>query len=180
MQAERVILVDPHDEAIGTAEKLEAHVTGALHRAFSVFILNHRGEILMQRRAAGKYHGAGLWSNSCCGHPRPGEEITAAATRRLNEEMGFTCGLRRLFSFTYRAEMEDGLWEHEIDHVLIGHHDAEPRPDPAEVAEWRWIDPDSLRLEMQREPENFTPWLRPALEGLIPHLSLESGKQSAP
>ena len=164
---ERVILVGPEDEEIGTAAKLEAHTSGALHRAFSVFVLNGRGEILLQLRAIGKYHCGGLWSNSCCGHPRPSEETRAAATRRLAEEMGFACELRHLFAFTYRVELGAGLWEHEIDHVFIGHHDDAPQPDPLEVSEWRWLAPDALQAEMASDPDRFTPWLAPALSGLM-------------
>jgi isopentenyl-diphosphate delta-isomerase len=175
-----VILVDPDDEPIGTAEKLEAHRSGALHRAFSIFVLDGRGRILMQRRAEGKYHSGGRWSNTCCGHPRPGEETAAAAERRLREEMGISCELRGLFSFTYRVELENGLQEHEIDHVLIGRHDGEPSPDPAEVAEWRWIPPASLEREIAREPHRFTPWLPPALAGLLPHLSVDPRIRSEP
>jgi isopentenyl-diphosphate delta-isomerase len=177
---ERVILVGPDDEPVGTAEKLEAHRSGALHRAFSVFVLDGKGRILMQRRADGKYHSGGRWSNSCCGHPRPGEETEAAAERRLQEEMGFSCKLRDLFSFTYRVEMGNGLWEHEIDHVLIGRHDGELSPDPAEVAEWRWILPDELESEIARGPAQFTPWLSPALAGLLRHLPLDPRTRSAP
>src|SRR5690606_12816732 len=142
---ERVILVNTADVPIGTAGKLEAHERGALHRAFSVFVVNSRGEILLQRRAAEKYHGGGLWSNSCCGHPRPGEATGEAARRRLGEEMGVDSTLERVFSFTYRAEMASGLTEHEIDHVYIGSLEEDPRPDPAEVEAWRWAAPDQIR-----------------------------------
>jgi isopentenyl-diphosphate delta-isomerase len=177
---ERVILVGPDDEEIGTAAKLAAHASGALHRAFSVFVMNRRGEILLQRRAEGKYHSAGRWSNTCCGHPRPGEETAAAAARRLGEEMGFGCDLRRLFSFTYRVEMEDGLWEHEVDHVFLGRHDADPRPDPEEVGEWRWVSPRALRAEMDRAPDRFTPWLAPALSGLLQRLPADPDQRATP
>lgn len=174
MAEERVILVSPEDEAIGTAEKQEAHTRGALHRAFSVFVLNRHGEILMQQRAADKYHSAGRWSNSCCGHPRPGEETGAAARRRLQEEMGFSCELRPLFHFTYRVEMEKGLWEHEIDHVFAGRYEDDPRPDPNEVAAWKWMAPDVLSAEMASETDRFTPWLRPAFTGLLASISDQS------
>jgi isopentenyl-diphosphate delta-isomerase len=177
---ERVILVSPDDEPVGTAEKLAAHRSGALHRAFSVFVLDEGGRILMQRRADGKYHAGGLWSNTCCGHPRPGEETETAAERRLREEMGFSCELTDLFSFTYRVDMGNGLWEHEIDHVLTGRHEGAPAPDPAEVAEWRWLLPDALEREIAREPDRFTPWLLPALVGLLDHLSMDPRTPSAP
>jgi isopentenyl-diphosphate delta-isomerase len=177
---ERVILVGPGDEPIGTEEKLEAHRSGALHRAFSVFVFDRRGQILLQRRAEGKYHSGGRWSNTCCGHPRPGEETEAAATRRLEEEMGFTCNLRDLFSFTYAVEVGGGLREHEIDHVLVGRHDGDPSPDPAEVAEWRWVATDALEREMASEPDRFTPWLAPAFTGLLTHLPIDFHTPSAP
>lgn len=164
---ERVILVDPDDAEIGTEEKLRAHERGVLHRAFSVFLLNRCGEILLQRRADGKYHGAGLWSNSACGHPRPGENTPAAARRRLEEEMGIDAQLEHLFSFTYRAEMGSGLTEHEIDHVFRGHVDVDPEPDPAEVADWRWVSPEEILREMRTAPERYTPWFAEALAGLL-------------
>lgn len=164
---ERVILVSPADEELGSAEKLEAHVSGALHRAFSVFVLNSRGEILLQRRASSKYHSGGLWSNTCCGHPRPGEDTDVAALRRLREEMGFACDLRHLFTFSYRADLDQGLSEHEIDHVFVGVYDGEPAPNPGEVAEWRWVRPGTLRAELTRAPDRFTRWLAPALDGLL-------------
>lgn len=164
---EWVILVDPDDAEIGSEEKLRAHERGVLHRAFSVFLLNRRGEILLQRRADGKYHGAGLWSNSACGHPRPGEETPAAARRRLEEEMGIDTPLEHLFSFTYRAEMASGLTEHEIDHVFRGRVDDDPEPDPSEVSAWRWASPPELLEEMRNGPDRFTPWFAEAFAGLL-------------
>lgn len=164
---ERVILVDEDDEAIGTAGKLEAHERGDLHRAFSVFILNAAGEILLQRRAAVKYHGGGLWSNSCCGHPRPGEATSTAARRRLREEMAIDCPLEAVFAFTYRAEMPGGLTEHEIDHVFVGSRQGDPQPDPAEVDAWRWATIEDIRAELAADASRFTPWFPPALDGLL-------------
>jgi isopentenyl-diphosphate Delta-isomerase len=161
---ERVILVDERDREIGTAPKLRAHREGALHRAISVFVLNGRGEMLLQRRAHAKYHSGGLWSNACCSHPRPGEETAAAAARRLKEEMGLRTPLRWVHSFTYRAALADGLWEHEYDHVFVGRTDADPRPDPGEVAEWRWVAIDELSRELERHPERFTVWFREPFE----------------
>lgn len=166
---ERVILVDEDDEAIGTAGKLEAHERGALHRAFSVFVINSRGDILLQRRAPVKYHCGGLWSNSCCGHPRPGDSIGAAARRRLREEMSIDCPLQSVFAFTYRAEVAGGLTEHEIDHVFVGRTDEDPDPDPAEVDAWRWVSVGEIRTELEEAPALFTPWFAPALEGLLAH-----------
>jgi isopentenyl-diphosphate delta-isomerase len=164
---ERVVLVDERDVEVGSAAKLEAHRTGVLHRAFSVFVVNSAGELLLQRRAPTKYHTGGLWSNTCCGHPRPGEPITAAARRRLAEEMGFQCALRRLYGFVYHAELGGGLREHEYDHVFVGRHDADPAPDPCEVSEWRWAGVSELRADVARAPDRYTPWFRMALPDLL-------------
>jgi isopentenyl-diphosphate Delta-isomerase len=157
-EEEKVVLVDPDDNPIGTAPKLQAHLEGRLHRAISVFVFNDRGEMLLQRRAESKYHSGGLWSNTCCSHPRPGEETIAAADRRLREEMGFQTPLEAAFTFLYRAELEAGLVENELDHVFVGTTDAEPMPDPREVDAWRWIDPTDLRRELAEHPETFTAW----------------------
>ncbi|HEU4564038.1 MAG TPA: isopentenyl-diphosphate Delta-isomerase [Gemmatimonadaceae bacterium] len=164
---EMVVLVDGEDSPLGTAGKLRAHRERLLHRAFSLFVFDARGQLLLQRRAAGKYHSAGLWSNACCGHPRPGESVEAAAARRLHEEMGLRCEVERVSAFTYIAALDGGLWEHEYDHVLVGRTDAEPRPDPREVGAWRRLPLDDLRREMRAAPERFTAWLAPALEELL-------------
>lgn len=164
---ERVILVDEGDEVVGSAGKLEAHQRGELHRAFSVFLFNEAGEVLLQRRAAVKYHGGGLWSNSCCGHPRPGETTAAAARRRLREEMAIDSPLERVFAFTYRAEVAAGLTEHEIDHVFVGRVAGDPEPDPAEVDEWRWVSLQDVQRELIQDAQRFTPWFARALEGLL-------------
>jgi len=161
---ERVVLVDEEDRPRGTSEKLEAHRSGELHRAFSVLLFNRRGELLLQRRALGKYHSGGLWTNTCCGHPRPGEITTAAARRRLGEEMGIDCELVPLFSFIYRADLDGGLTEHELDHVLVGRWDADPLPDPEEAEDWRWVPFETLRSEVEARPELFTFWFRRILE----------------
>ena len=163
---DRVILVDDRDRPIGTAEKLAAHRDGRLHRAFSVLVLNERGEMLLQRRAAGKYHSAGLWSNTCCSHPRPGEETESAAHRRLREEMGFDCPLEPAGALVYRADVGGGLVEHEYDHLYLGRFDGEPVPAPEEASAWRWVDPGALRREVAERPERFTPWFRLALRDL--------------
>jgi isopentenyl-diphosphate delta-isomerase len=164
--AERVVLVDEGDREVGTAPKLQAHVDGVLHRAFSVFVLNAKGEVMLQRRAAGKYHSPGLWTNTCCGHPRPGEPTAAAARRRLREEMGFDCDLSPAGTFLYRAEVGGGLVEHELDHLFTGRHDADPSPDPAEAGEWRWQSPRDALAEAEAHPERFTPWFSLALREL--------------
>ena len=171
---DEVILVDEEDREVGTAPKLRAHREGWLHRAFSVFLFNSRGELLLQRRADDKYHSAGLWSNTCCSHPRPGEETDAAARRRLGEEMGLSAPLLPVFDFRYRAAFADGLWEHELDHVYIGRSDADPHPDPAEVAGWRWASVDAVVREMERDPEAFTVWFREPFEELVARRAWEA------
>src|ERR671913_2483251 len=136
---EEVILVDEHDRVVGAGEKLRAHREGALHRAFSVFVFDAGGRLLLQKRAREKYHSGGLWSNTACGHPRPGEPTATAARRRLREEMSLDCELREAFEFVYRAELDGALVEHEYDHVFVGTHEGDPAPDPSEVAGWRWV-----------------------------------------
>jgi len=166
MEPERVVLVDEQDRETGTEEKLAAHRRGLLHRAFSVFVFDMRGNLLLQRRADGKYHSAGLWSNTCCGHPRPGEDVLAAAHRRLAEEMGFDCPLTHRFSFTYRADLDQGLVEHEFDHVFDGRYPDPPEPDPTEVGEWRRAPVPALLADLVKNPGRYSAWLAPALEGL--------------
>ena len=168
---EQVVLVNEQDEAVGVAEKLHAHVEGVLHRAFSVFVFNDRGELLLQQRHPAKYHSGGLWSNTCCSHPRPGEPVEVAAQRRLQEEMGFVCPVRRLFGFVYRAEFAEGLVEHEYDHVFVGRFDGRPVPDAAEVADWRWIAPDALRQDVHAHPERYTYWFRLVLDRVLKRAS---------
>jgi isopentenyl-diphosphate delta-isomerase len=160
---EQVVLVDNRDCTLGSEEKMRAHRLGKLHRAFSIFVFNSAKELLLQRRAHIKYHSGGLWSNTCCGHPRPGETITGAATRRLREEMGFVCDLQESFNFLYRAQLDHALIEYEFDHVLFGSFSGTPYPDPAEVSEFRWMSLDQLRDAVDTQPEAFTFWLRVAL-----------------
>lgn len=162
--ADGIILVDAGDRDVGTATKLDAHRTGALHRAFSVFVFDAQGSLLLQQRARSKYHSGGLWTNTCCGHPRPGEATAAAAERRLREEMGIACPLREAGWFVYRADVGGGLVEHELDHVLVGTSNREPRPDSAEVAGWRRVPVADLRMELVRRPAGFTAWFPRALE----------------
>jgi len=161
---ERVILVDERDREVGFAEKMQAHAEGLLHRAFSVFVFDGEGRLLLQRRALSKYHSGGLWSNTACGHPRPGETVAGAARRRLAEEMRVGCELRPGFEFIYRAELDNDLTEYEYDHVLVGSFDGEPRPDPAEVGDWRWVGLEELRGELAARPERYSYWLRVVLE----------------
>jgi isopentenyl-diphosphate delta-isomerase len=161
-----IILVDPNDVEIGHGSKLDVHRSGQLHRAFSVFVFDDDGRLLLQRRAAVKYHSPGLWSNTCCGHPRAGERTIESARRRLREEMGIDCPLTPAFAFTYRAELDRDLIEHEIDHVFVGRRSGDPEPDPSEVGEWKWVEPDDLAEGFRRNPERYTAWLGLALQGL--------------
>ena len=165
MAAEQLILVDAFDRELGVGEKMQVHRAGALHRAFSVFVFDGRGRLLMQKRAADKYHSAGLWSNTACGHPRPGEATKAAARRRLREEMGFDCELREAFQFLYRAELDGALVEHEYDHVFVGTYEGDPAPDPSEVEEWRWVSISELLRGLSERPHLYSRWLKLAVEG---------------
>jgi isopentenyl-diphosphate delta-isomerase type 1 len=164
---EHVILVDENDKEIGTAEKIQAHRESLRHRAFSVFIFrdDFESELLLQQRADGKYHSAGLWTNTCCSHPRPGEDILLAGQRRLKEEMGFSVPLTSLGWFHYIAAFHNGLTENEIDHVLVGKlGDATISPDKNEVKDYRWVNVRDLKKEILDDPDRFTPWLALALE----------------
>ncbi|HPG89288.1 MAG TPA: isopentenyl-diphosphate Delta-isomerase [Hyphomicrobium sp.] len=157
---EYVILVDGEDQQIGTAEKLEAHRAGALHRAFSIVIWNSERRMLLQQRALGKYHSPGLWTNTCCGHPRPNEVVSDAATRRLAEEMGFTCTLSPLGTISYRAEFSNGLIEHEIVHVYRGLHNGAVAPNPEEAANCAWRTLDEVRHDIAAAPDTYSVWFR--------------------
>ena len=156
--SEFVVLVDENDQDLELMEKMEAHEKGLLHRAFSVFILNDKGELMLQRRALEKYHSGGLWTNTCCSHPRQGETVEAAAHRRLMEEMGFDCNIEKAFDFIYRAELDKGLTEHEFDHLFIGHFSGQPQINPDEVAEWKWMGIDDVRKDLAENPQNYTAW----------------------
>ncbi|MEY3398352.1 MAG: hypothetical protein RL220_946 [Bacteroidota bacterium] len=160
VQQNQVVLVNDSDEELGVMDKLAAHEEGVLHRAFSVFVFNRRGELLIHQRALDKYHSGGLWTNTCCSHPGPGERVKNAAQRRLLEEMGFTTPLVKAFDFVYRAEFGNGLIEHEFDHVFIGHADVDPNPVPEEVADWKYVSRRNLKLWMEQSPEDFTAWFR--------------------
>jgi len=153
-----VIVVNDSDEELGHEEKLRAHRAPVLHRAFSVFLLDDRGAMLLQQRAAGKYHSAGLWSNACCGHPRPGESVGAAAERRLHEEMGIRCALLPAGTVSYSLDVGGGLREDEFNHVFAGVFTGDPQPDPAEVCGWRWMAPGALRTVQHGDPGQLTPW----------------------
>ncbi len=164
---EKVILVDERDVEIGLEEKMKAHEQALLHRAFSVFIFNLQGEMLLQQRAMSKYHSGGLWTNACCSHPRPHEPVERAAHRRLQEEMGFDCPLHHSFHFIYRAELDRGLTEHELDHVFIGTYHGIISPDPGEVAGYRWMNLDVLKADVMKNPQQYTVWFRIALQEVL-------------
>ena len=157
---EFVILVDQNDQEVGQMEKLAAHEGGRLHRAFSVCVFNYRQELLLQQRAWGKYHSAGLWTNTCCSHPRLGESLEKAAHRRLQEEMGFDCELKKAFVFTYKVEFDNGLTEFEKDYVFVGKYNGEILPDPKEVEEYKWVTWEFLLNDMKKRPEIYTYWFK--------------------
>ena len=167
MKQQEVILVSEDDTAVGTMEKMQVHQQGLLHRAFSVFIFDSKGRMLLQQRARQKYHGAHLWSNTCCSHPYPNEAIDAAALRRLQEEMGFTVSLKKIFEFTYRAEVENNLIEHEYDHVFAGEYEGDIHVNENEVANYCYEEMGKLRERIKDHPQKFTAWFRlafPAIE----------------
>ncbi|SEP00071.1 isopentenyl-diphosphate delta-isomerase [Mucilaginibacter gossypiicola] len=164
---DNIIIVDTAGNAIGEIDKMEAHISGTLHRAFSVFVFNSKGQLLLQRRDLDKYHSGGLWTNTCCSHPRAGETTQNAAHRRLQEEMGMDCELTELFQFSYRHEFANGLIENEYDHVFMGISDELPLPNPAEVAGFRYIDTDLLIVELLEQPEQYTAWFKICLEQVL-------------
>lgn len=167
---EKVVLVDRSDRQIGVAEKLQAHRDGLLHRAFSIFVLNPQGQLLLQKRAIHKYHSGGLWTNTCCSHPRPDEPTDRSVHRRLQEEMGFDCELHEVFSFIYRAKLDRGLTEHEFDRVFVGYSDRKPILNPEEAEDWKWIDLKILQADIKNHPESYTYWLRDCCDRFIAEL----------
>lgn len=164
---EEVILVDEFDNATGVMEKMEAHEKGLLHRAFSVFIFNDNGELLLQQRALNKYHSAGLWTNTCCSHPRPTETTLEAAQRRLKEEMGLHSNLTHKTHFIYKTTFANALTEHEFDHVFFGKTTEMPKINTAEVADFKWLSPANIKKEIITEPDKFTSWFKIAMEKLF-------------
>lgn len=169
---DHVILVDAEDNALGTMEKMEAHRKGLLHRAFSVVLLNSKGEVLLQKRASSKYHSGGLWTNTCCSHPLPGESLSHATQRKLQQEMGICPPIEPAFKFIYRVELEKDLVEHEFDHVFAGTFDGEPRINKDEVDDWKFVNLAQLRQDTLENPDRYTHWFRiiinhPGLDGLI-------------
>jgi len=161
---ETVILVDDEDRQVGALGKIEAHRLGLRHRAISVCVTNERGEMLLQRRALSKYHSGGLWTNTCCTHPRVGEDVADAAARRLNEELGVTCDLRFLRVTHYRADVGGGFVEDEVVHIFHARFDGEPRPDPAEVMDYAWLSRAELEADVAMRPQAYTYWFRHYLE----------------
>ena len=160
MVEDNVILVDVLDKQIGLMPKLEAHEKGVLHRAFSVFIFNNKGELMLQRRALSKYHSPGLWTNTCCSHQRDGESNILAAKRRLNEEMGFSTELIEKTSFIYKANFDNGLTEHELDHIIVGKYNHSPVINSSEVDSWKWMSMEDIRNNINDQPHNYTAWFK--------------------
>ena len=161
---EQVILVDELDNEIGTKEKMQAHKEALLHRAFSVFIFNKKRELLLQRRALKKYHSPGLWTNTCCSHPRPNEILINAAKRRLVEEMGFNCDLFYQFNFIYKASLDQGMTEHELDHVYFGTYEGEIIINPEEVSDYKFVSITELEININKQPQLFTEWFKIVFE----------------
>lgn len=170
MKEEKVLLVDSQDRVLGTMPKLEAHQKGVLHRAFSVFILNRQNALMLQQRAWDKYHSPGLWTNTCCSHQREGEDSLAAGKRRLQEEMGLEAPLTPLFTFIYKAPFDNGLTEHELDHVLLGYSEQSPNPNPQEVADWQWMPLEEVQRKLTEQPEQFTVWFKIIFERFYAHI----------
>ncbi len=170
-EEEKVILVNEHDEEIGLMPKMEAHEKAVLHRAFSVFVFNDKKELMLQQRALHKYHSPGLWTNTCCSHQRPGEDNISAGTRRLQEEMGFVTMLKDVVSFMYKAPFDNGLTEHEYDHVLVGTYNGEPQINEDEVASWKWMPIESVKEDILVNPEIYTAWFKIIFERFYTHIT---------
>lgn len=167
MLRDKVILVDENDNAIEEMDKMEAHVKGILHRAFSVFIFNEKDEMLIHKRAENKYHGGGLWTNACCSHPQWGENVKESALERLQFEMGLACDIAHQFSFLYESTVENNLIEHEFDHVFIGITDKQPLINHEEVIDYKWINPEDLQQDILRYPNYYTVWFKMALPKIL-------------
>ena len=171
MKEEMVILVDEQDNQVGLMPKMEAHEKGVLHRAFSVFVFNDKNELMLQQRALHKYHSPGLWTNTCCSHQRDGETSLEAGTRRLHEEMGFTTPLKEVTSFIYKASFDNGLTEHEFDHVLVGHYEDAPEINADEVASWKWMPMQDVKFDINTNPDQYTAWFKIIFDKFYQHLS---------
>ena len=171
-----LILVNEKDERTGTMEKMEVHQKALLHRAFSIFIFNSKGDMLLHQRALNKYHSAGLWTNACCSHPIDGHEIMATATKRLQEEMGFTTPLQKAFDFTYKAALGNGLTEHEYDHVFIGYYDGEINPAKDEVKDFCFVSMEGLKIAIQTHPQKYTEWFKIAFPKVEEYLAVHAAR----
>lgn len=171
MKEEQVILVNENNEQIGLMPKMEAHEKALLHRAFSVFVFNDEGELMLQQRALDKYHSPGLWTNTCCSHQRDGESNIEAGKRRLQEEMGFVTELEESISFIYKAPFDNGLTEHEYDHVLLGSYNNEPIVNPEEVASWKWMPVEDVRRDIEKQPELYTEWFKIIFDKFYQHIN---------
>ncbi len=172
MTEEQVILVNENDEPIGFMPKQEAHIKGVLHRAFSVFIFNDRDELMLQQRALSKYHSPGLWTNTCCSHQRAGETNIEAGKRRLFEEMGFSTSLKDTISFIYKAPFDNGLTEHEFDHILVGRFNEDPNINREEVEAWKWMALEDVKMDIANNPQSYSAWFKIIFEKFYEHLSL--------
>lgn len=172
MAEEKVILVNELDEQIGLMPKMEAHEKALLHRAFSVFVFNDKNELLLQQRAMGKYHSPGLWTNTCCSHQREGETNIQAGKRRLQEEMGFVTELTETLSFIYKAPFDNGLTEHEFDHVMIGYYSKEPKINTDEVEDWKWMTLEDIKTDMVLNPDIYTAWFKIIFEKFYDHINV--------
>lgn len=169
---EQVILVNENDEQIGLMPKMEAHEKGVLHRAFSVFIFNDQNELLLQQRSLDKYHSPGLWTNTCCSHQRHGETSLEAGRRRLQEEMGFSTVLKETTSFIYKAPFDNGLTEHELDHILVGKYNKQPQINKEEVASWKWMELEAVKKDIELNPDEYTAWFKIIFDKFYNHISL--------
>ncbi|MFT5078670.1 MAG: isopentenyl-diphosphate delta-isomerase [Planctomycetota bacterium] len=172
MKEEQVILVNERDEQVGLMPKLEAHEKALLHRAFSVFVFNDKGELMLQQRALHKYHSPGLWTNTCCSHQREGESNLDAGLRRLQEEMGFTTPLKETTWFIYKAPFDNGLTEHELDHILVGNFNDSPAINEDEVAAWKWMLLEEVKSDITKNPDIYTEWFKIIFEKFYNHLTL--------
>lgn len=167
---EKIVLVDQNDKKTGIEEKIKTHKQGKLHRAFSIFVFNSQGQLLLQKRSKTKYHCAGLWTNTCCSHPRSGEALEQAIHRRLKEEMGFDCDLKKRFNFIYQAKFANGLIENEYDHVFVGKFEHDFKPNLDEIDAWKWISINELKKDINKNPEKYTPWLKIILKNYSGYL----------
>lgn len=172
MIEEQVILVNENDEKIGLMPKMEAHEKALLHRAFSVFVFNENNELMLQQRASHKYHSPGLWTNTCCSHQRDGESNIEAGKRRLLEEMGFVTELTEIMSFIYKAPFDNGLTEHEFDHIMIGTYNKEPKINLDEVASWKWMPLEDVKNDIERSPDHYTAWFKIIFDKFYQHINI--------